>query len=177
MRFLVDESLSARVARLLEANGHDAVHAADLGLLGAADTRVMHAAASDERVLLAADTDFGELLAIGRHPGPSLVIFRRADHRAEEQVELLLASLADEESLAEGAVVVLTLIGCAYGVSPSRRHPESDVAANVATGIPASPAVAITHGRTPRDAMDQKPPAAHGLLRRHDARRPVGGDR
>lgn len=26
MRFLVDESLSARVAQLLEANGHDAVH-------------------------------------------------------------------------------------------------------------------------------------------------------
>lgn len=94
MRFLVDESLSARVAQLLEANGHDAVHVGDLGLLGAADTRVMHAAAEGQRVLISADTDFGELLAI--------------DHRAEMQVELLLASLADfEESLVHGAVVVL----------------------------------------------------------------------
>lgn len=109
MRFLVDESLSTRVARLLRVEGHDAVHVAELGLLGAPDPRVMQAAADAGRILVAADTDFGELLALGRHPGPSLVIFRRSPHRVEMQVRLLLGSLADiEDSLSEGAVVVLT---------------------------------------------------------------------
>ncbi len=53
------------VARSLEAGGHDAVHVADLGLLGAVDTEVMLAAAESDRVLISADTDFGELLALG----------------------------------------------------------------------------------------------------------------
>ncbi|MHB1891644.1 MAG: DUF5615 family PIN-like protein [Acidimicrobiales bacterium] len=35
MRFLVDESLSQRVARLLVDSGHDAVHVGEIGLLGA----------------------------------------------------------------------------------------------------------------------------------------------
>jgi hypothetical protein len=65
MKFLVDESLSTRVAELLQANGHDAVHVADLGLLGAIDPIVMQTAADAGRVLVTADTDFGELLALG----------------------------------------------------------------------------------------------------------------
>lgn len=109
MRFLVDESLSARVAGGLREAGHDAVHVGDLQLLGAQDDAVLAAAARDGRVLLSADTDFGELLALGRHPGPSVVIFRRAPHRPERQVVLLLASLPDiADSLTAGAVVVLT---------------------------------------------------------------------
>jgi len=71
LRFLIDESLSARVARLLDAEGHDAVHLADLGLLGAVDTDVMAAARHADRILVSADTDFGELLALGSHSGPS----------------------------------------------------------------------------------------------------------
>jgi predicted nuclease of predicted toxin-antitoxin system len=58
---------------------------------------------------VAADTDFGELLALGRHLGPSVVIFRRAPHRPEAQAQLLLANLdAIEETLAAGAVVTLS---------------------------------------------------------------------
>jgi predicted nuclease of predicted toxin-antitoxin system len=93
----------------LGAAGHDAVHVGDLGLLGRPDTDVMRAAHDAERVVVSADTDFGELLALGRHPGPSVVIFRRCPHRPEGQCRLLLASLADVEgSLARGAVVLLT---------------------------------------------------------------------
>ncbi|MHB8452785.1 MAG: DUF5615 family PIN-like protein [Mycobacteriales bacterium] len=107
MRFLVDESLSARVAALLVQAGRDAVHVGDLGLLGALDERVLAAAAVDERVLVSADTDFGELLALGRHPGPSIVIFRRAPHRPDQQARLLLGYLGDvEDSLRTGAVVI-----------------------------------------------------------------------
>jgi predicted nuclease of predicted toxin-antitoxin system len=85
VRFLVDESLSPRLAGLLEQSGHDAVHVGELGLLGAPDNRVLAAATGDGRVLVSADTDFGELLALGRHPGPSIVIFRRSPHRPAQQ--------------------------------------------------------------------------------------------
>jgi predicted nuclease of predicted toxin-antitoxin system len=109
VRFLVDESLSARVAAGLTQAGHDAIHLGDLQLLGARDDAVLAAAGGSGRVLLSADTDFGELLALGQHPGPSVVLFRRAPHRPERQVRLLLASLPDiRQSLVAGAVVVLT---------------------------------------------------------------------
>lgn len=108
MRFLVDESLSARVATLLVQAGHDALHVGDLDLLGAVDKLVLAAAARDERILVSADTDFGELLALGRHPGPSIVIFRRAPHRPEQQAGLLLGCLNEvEDSLVTGAAVIV----------------------------------------------------------------------
>lgn len=42
MKFFVDESLSARVAKLITAAGHDAVHVADRNLLGAPDCAGRH---------------------------------------------------------------------------------------------------------------------------------------
>lgn len=109
MRFLVDESLSKRVAELLVASGHDGLHVLGMGLGGAPDEEVMRAAAGDRRVLMAADTDFGELLARGRLRGPSLILLRRAPRRAEAQVGIVLAALTEvEESLTSGAIVVLS---------------------------------------------------------------------
>lgn len=109
MRFLVDESLSSRVAKILASGGHDAVHVADCGLLGATDTDIMRIARAEHRVVIAADTDFGEILALGRHPGPSVIIFRHAPHRPEQQASVLLAALPDiRDSLNEGAIVSLT---------------------------------------------------------------------
>ncbi len=89
--------------------GHDAVHVSDLDLLGAPDLDVMAAAKMPGRSVVSADTDFGELLAIGRHPGPSVILLRRAPHLPDEQAELLLAALDGlEAELDAGAVVVLT---------------------------------------------------------------------
>ena len=123
MRFLVDVSLSWRVAEGLAEAGHEAIHVGDLKLLGAADLRVMEAAASTDRVLISADTDFGELLAVGRHPGPSVIILRRVSHRPEVQTELLLANLDGmEESLAAGAVVVLSAQHVRFRLLPISRE-------------------------------------------------------
>ena len=108
MRFLVDESLSTRVARLLADAGHDAVHVGDLELLGAPDTDVMAAARTSDRSIISADTDFGELLAIGHHPGPSVILLRRAPHLPDEQAKLVLAAVETiEPDLDAGAVIVL----------------------------------------------------------------------
>lgn len=63
MRFLIDECLSVRVARLLVDAGHDAIHVAACDLAGEPDERVLGKAAEEGRVLVSADTDFGEILA------------------------------------------------------------------------------------------------------------------
>jgi predicted nuclease of predicted toxin-antitoxin system len=108
LKFLIDESLSARVATLLTEAGHDAVHLGALELLGVPDTVVMAAATDAGRCVVSVDTDFGELLAIGRHPGPSVILLRRAPHRPDDQADLILAALDRiEEDLELGAIAVL----------------------------------------------------------------------
>ena len=85
MRFLIDECLASRVATLLGAAGHDAVHVGEVGLLGSSDDMIMSAAVSEGRVLVSADTDFGTSLAQSGATRPSVILFRREDRRAEAQ--------------------------------------------------------------------------------------------
>lgn len=93
---------------LLVDAGHDAVHAGDLGLLGATDETVMGAAIAEERVVVSADTDFGGILAASRAQQPSVILFRRQGRTAEQQSELLLANLPTlEDDLSVGSVVVV----------------------------------------------------------------------
>ena len=109
MRFLVDESLSRRVADLLRRSDHDAIHIGDLGLLRAPDDEVMTAARSDDRVLITVDTDFGGLLAFSHEAAPSAILIRRAPHAPESQVQLLLVALPEiRDHLTAGAVVVIS---------------------------------------------------------------------
>lgn len=109
MRFLVDECLPTRFAQILAGSGHDAAHISDLGLLGAADEKIMAAAVQDDRVLVSADTDFGELLAVGRLNGPSVILLRGPVATPEIRAELVLNNLPSfAEDLECGAIVVIT---------------------------------------------------------------------
>jgi predicted nuclease of predicted toxin-antitoxin system len=110
MRFLVDASLSPRIAEILTAEGHDGLHAGDVGLLTASDD-VMVAAQADSRVVVSADIDFATMLALGGMEAvPSLIRLRSADHLTpNEQAALLLANLSAVSSdLLSGSVVSLS---------------------------------------------------------------------
>jgi predicted nuclease of predicted toxin-antitoxin system len=109
LRFLLDESLSPRLAATLSAAGHDAVHARDRGLTSATDPLVLQAAVDDIRVLLTLDTDFGTLLARSGDTVASVGLFRgEVTRRPEGQAALLLANLDQFESdLLAGALVVV----------------------------------------------------------------------
>jgi predicted nuclease of predicted toxin-antitoxin system len=85
VRFLVDACLSPRLAQLLAAEGHDAVHVVAYGMADASDSEVMHRAVSEGRAVLSADTDFGTILAATRAVGPSVVLFRLDNDRRVER--------------------------------------------------------------------------------------------
>ncbi|HVA05779.1 MAG TPA: DUF5615 family PIN-like protein [Acidimicrobiales bacterium] len=110
MRFLVDENLSPRLARLLEDAGHEADHVAELGLAAADDATLLEFAESTGAVIISADTDFSALIARANRTSPSVVLFRRlGDRRAEQQARLLIDNLDQfAGSLDTGAIVVFT---------------------------------------------------------------------
>jgi predicted nuclease of predicted toxin-antitoxin system len=109
VRFLVDECLSSRMAEILTAAGHDAVHAIERNLAGQPDEAVLAVAVAESRVLVSADTDFGEILARSQGTTPSVILFRRADRRAESLTAVLLANLElVAAELDKGAFVVIT---------------------------------------------------------------------
>lgn len=108
MKFLVDECISFRLAKLLVEAGHDAVHVTDCGIAGEPDTVVMETARESGRVLISADTDFGELLARSGADAPSVVIFRRGERRPEKVAAVLLANLDElRADLNQGSLVVI----------------------------------------------------------------------
>lgn len=107
MRFLVDNALSPKVARLLVLAGHDAVHVRDYELHAAEDQVILERADAEDRIVISADSDFAMLLAISRRTKPSFVLFREPDIiRATDCVDLVLQNLpAIEQELLSGCVV------------------------------------------------------------------------
>jgi predicted nuclease of predicted toxin-antitoxin system len=71
--------LSPTLARWLQAQDHDAVHAVDLGLGRASDTELMERATNDGRIIVTADLDYPRLLALAGAVEPSLILFRGGD--------------------------------------------------------------------------------------------------
>lgn len=108
MRFLVDQALSPRFADSLNNTGHDAIHVQTIGMARAQDPAIFEAARLDARIVITADTDFGDIVALGRHVGPSIILFRNFDKRTVTRLGLLLANLPQvTEVLQRGAVVVI----------------------------------------------------------------------
>ncbi len=107
MRLLIDANLSGRVAELLRAEGHDAVHVRDLDLMDAPDEVILELALQEDRVVLSEDSDFSALLARHRMRAPSFVLIRSAEPLLpEEQVRLLVDNLPSvEDDLQKGSVV------------------------------------------------------------------------
>ncbi len=76
MKFLVDMPLSPTMAAWLTEQGHDALHAAELGLHHSSDADILARAKHDGRTVVTADLDYPRLLALARTTDPSLILFR-----------------------------------------------------------------------------------------------------
>jgi predicted nuclease of predicted toxin-antitoxin system len=68
--------LSPALAAWLREQGHDAVHAAELGLDRAPDLQIVARAKDERRTIVTADLDYPRLLALARTVEPSLILFR-----------------------------------------------------------------------------------------------------
>jgi predicted nuclease of predicted toxin-antitoxin system len=100
--------LAPGLARSLQDCGHDAVHAAFLGLGRASDTEIIARALGEGRTIITADLDYPRLLAIMGTTAPSLILFRGGDWSEADLVDRLsqvLAGLAEAE-LTESILVV-----------------------------------------------------------------------
>jgi predicted nuclease of predicted toxin-antitoxin system len=100
--------LSPALARWLQGKGHDAVHAASLGLDRAPDAEILERALEQDRTVITADLDYPRLLALSAATGPSLILFRGGDWSEADviaRMDQVLRNLPDEE-IAESILVV-----------------------------------------------------------------------
>lgn len=89
MRFLIDMPLSPALGTWLNAQGHDAVHAGEVGLHNAPDEKILDRARTEGRVVVTADLDYPRLLALTRAAGPGLILFRGGSYSDREATERL----------------------------------------------------------------------------------------
>ncbi|MBT9171729.1 MAG: hypothetical protein DDT21_00097 [Syntrophomonadaceae bacterium] len=99
MKFLIDMPLSTGVAIWLVQQGHDAVHAFEMGLARASDEAILERAQGEQRVVVTADLDYPRLLALTRAEGPGLILFRGGNYSEQEAVDRLRQAL---ETIPEG---------------------------------------------------------------------------
>jgi predicted nuclease of predicted toxin-antitoxin system len=100
MKFLIDMPLPTGLAIWLAQQGHDAVHAFEMGLARASDEAILERAQGEQRVVVTADLDYPRLLALTRAEGPGLILFRGGNYSEEEAVDRLrraLETIPDEE--------------------------------------------------------------------------------
>lgn len=108
MNFLVDMPVSPQLARWLNENGHNAVHASDIGLHNAKDKQIIDEANKQHRIVITADLDFPQLLAISHAKDPGIILFRGGNYNDREMLGLLQKVLQrfSEEKLAHAITVV-----------------------------------------------------------------------
>ncbi|MBI4468113.1 MAG: DUF5615 family PIN-like protein [Acidobacteria bacterium] len=108
MKFLIDMPLSPDLATWLAQQGHEAVHAFDLGLGRASDEAILERARMEERVIVTADLDYPRLLALTRAEGPGLILFRGGDYSGSDAVDRLRATFdrIPNEELPNSVVVI-----------------------------------------------------------------------
>jgi predicted nuclease of predicted toxin-antitoxin system len=100
--------LSPTLATWLADHGHDAVHAADLGLQRETDVAILLRAKQEARTVITVDLDYPRLLALARAVEPSLILFRDGDWSEADviaRMDELLASLS-EADIAQSIIVI-----------------------------------------------------------------------
>lgn len=107
MRFLVDAQLPTALARWLEARGHHAEHAADIGMESSPDLALWQRALDTQSVLISKDEDFMHLVTL-RSLSPKLVWVRIGNTRRAQllsefdvALERILAVLEEGEVIVE----------------------------------------------------------------------------
>jgi predicted nuclease of predicted toxin-antitoxin system len=94
VKFLIDMPVTPRAVEHLVAAGHDAVHAATIGLSEASDADIIVVARREGRIVVTADLDYPRLLALEHTEGPGIILFRGGSYSDTEMLGLLDRVLA-----------------------------------------------------------------------------------
>ena len=108
MKFLVDMPLSPQLAAWLRDQGHDAIHASEVGLHRTSDVDMIARAKFERRTIVTADLDYPHLLAIAQATEPSLILFRDGNWSDADIVARMAQALASltEADIARSIIVV-----------------------------------------------------------------------
>ena len=108
MRFLVDMPLSPLLAEWLQKEGHQAVHAAHIGLGQAPDREIIAHARKESRTIITAHLDYARLLALAGSRSPGIILLRGGNYSDNEMLELIKRALSTVSSaqLLDSIVVV-----------------------------------------------------------------------
>ena len=106
MRFLVDESVGARLADWLATQGHDATAIARDYPFALPDSEVLALAHREGRVLITDDRDFGELVFRQRQPHAGVIYFQLHSQTFASRTRRLAAVLADYAAQLDQFIVV-----------------------------------------------------------------------
>jgi predicted nuclease of predicted toxin-antitoxin system len=102
VKFLIDMPLPPGLADWLRTQGHEAIHAAGVGLSRAPDLEIMARATQEGRTVVTADLDYPRLLALAGSPGPSVILFRGGDWGEADiimRLQQILAQLSETDIL------------------------------------------------------------------------------
>ena len=104
----MDMPVTPEAALHLGRGGHDAVHAASVGLASASDAEILEAARRERRVVVTADLDYPRLLAIARAAEPSLILFRDGDWSEADVIARMsdILRTLTEVDIAQSIIVV-----------------------------------------------------------------------
>jgi predicted nuclease of predicted toxin-antitoxin system len=89
VKLLLDEKLSPAAAVALIADGIDAYHVRDRGILGATDQELLDRAYEEDRVLVTSNVQDFERLARVRELHAGIVLIERAGLLRDEPIELV----------------------------------------------------------------------------------------
>lgn len=106
MNILLDMNLSPSWTKVLEENGHHAVHWSTIGALNAPDSDLLKWAHAYDFIIFTHDLDFGALLAASNANSPSVIQLRMQDISPEATSSLILQLLKDQsEVIKSGALL------------------------------------------------------------------------
>jgi predicted nuclease of predicted toxin-antitoxin system len=109
MRLLLDMNVSPAIGEALRQDGHDVVHARDLGLGERPDDAVMAQAVADRRSLITFDLDFGDIAGSAMHADRTgtLLLRLRSPRRAHMLARIRQAIATAGAVLESGAIVLV----------------------------------------------------------------------
>ncbi len=108
MKFLLDESCDAAVAKVLEEDGHDISKVSQVSK-GVTDEEVIKLALEQNRILLTEDKDFGQLVYAAGKETCGVILFRFPSKEREVMARKVIELVNVEKEMLQTSFVVLEL--------------------------------------------------------------------